>query len=36
MSAGKEVLETLNELGTTDGRTKRKVTISDSGIVPQE
>ena len=33
MFAGKEVLEMLNELGTTEGRTKKKVTIYDCGVV---
>ena len=36
MFAGKEVLEILNELGTTEGRTKKKVTIYDCGVVSQK
>lgn len=31
--SGKEVLDILNELGTTEGKTKKKVTIANSGVL---
>lgn len=32
---GKEVLDAVSEFGTTEGKTKRKVTIADCGIVTE-
>lgn len=32
---GKEVLDSLNELGTAEGKTKKKVTIADAGVLTE-